>query len=391
MTSHGCHGRSVQQTRTQRRTWFGRGVRAALAGLAILQAAPADAQADGSVGLDKTTDLISKATDKEYGFRFGSVIVAPIPFRNPSLETGLALGGAHMFKLDEQSDTSTVGIGGFRTTNGSEGIGLGGTVNFDEGKWTIKAGAVASDLNYTLYVAGLPLPIRQSLRGVKLEVDRKVAKAVTIGLSLDYGETTLEDSTGGSLVGGFLANRPFDVYRLGLVAEFDQRDNTTYPTRGVVVKGTLTNGLVDVSDGIDYQKLVVSASGYWPVSKQGVFAATATVCGASSSAPFFDSCALGAVDNFRGFSSAEFIDDTLFSTQVEFRGRMTKRLGYVMFAGAAVTGDDLSAAADSPVRSAVGAGLRIRLSKVFPVDYALDVSRNNRGENLLYVTVGQRF
>ncbi|MEM1078724.1 MAG: hypothetical protein AAGI09_09385 [Pseudomonadota bacterium] len=46
---------------------------------------------------------------------------------------------------------------------------------------------------------------------------------------------------------------------------------------------------------------------------------------------------------------------------------------------------------DDGVRGAVSLGARIRLSKSFPVDYAIDLSRNSDGESLVYVYVGQRF
>lgn len=365
--------------------------RAALAGASMFACVCATAAGADNLGLDNSAQIVTQATDEDLGFRRGSVIVAPIPFRNPSLDKGLALGAAYMFQLDDSSDTSTIGLGGFRTANGSEGYGLAGSVSFDEGRWTITAVGVDADLNYAFYAGGLRVPIQQSMTGVKLEIGRRVVGNLTLGLGLDYGETSFTLAGGGPVLGGFSTDTPIQVYRISVLADHDTRDDTTYPTTGWLTSARFTKGFLDIAGGADYEKGVLSASSYWPVFRDGVFAASATFCRASKSAPFFDSCGLGAVDSFRGFESTEFIDEALISLQAEFRGRLGKRLGYVVFAGAGVTGDTPGDAFDGSVHSAAGAGLRFRLSRTVPVDYAVDVSVNQRGERLLYVSVGQRF
>ncbi len=76
---------------------------------------------------------ISPVTTGSLGFTRGSVVVAPVPFQSPSLDTGLALGGAYLFKADEQSDSSSIGGGAFKTSNGSEGFGVGWNLSFAQG------------------------------------------------------------------------------------------------------------------------------------------------------------------------------------------------------------------------------------------------------------------
>lgn len=385
------HRQAVRNVFAGWRTIVAPGLRAVLLFSALVQGVSAGAGSTGGVGLDSTSVLIAQTTDEKFGFRFGSVIMAPIPFENPSLGSGLALGGAYMFKLDGTSDTSTIGAGAFRTSNGSEGYGFGGTVNFGDGRWSVTALGVDATLNYAIYAANARVPIRQNLAGVKLEFGGSVSEHLKLGFGLDYGETTLAVVGSGPFPGGLLTNRPFEVYRLSLLAEYDARDDTIYPTDGFLAKGRLTKGFINAAGGADYEKGVLSATGYWTVFGNGVLAAHATFCAASSSAPFFDSCGLGAVDGFRGYVATEFIKETLISAQAEYRGRLGKRLGYVVFAGAAVTGDTARDAVDGPLNSAAGAGLRFRLSRSVPVDYAVDVSVNERGESLLYVSVGQRF
>ena len=179
--------------------------------------------------------------------------------------------------------------------------------------------------------------------------------------------------------------------RLSVFGEYDTRDDTMYPTEGAYLSGTISQGTFIDTGRDDYSKFVLSASGYQSAFANGVIAARVVGCTATSNAPFFDACALGQTDNFRGYVSTEFIDDALFSVQAEYRGQLIGRIGYVVFAGAGSVGDDFGRAVSGTYQTAAGVGLRLRLSKDFPLDYAIDYAINERDEELLYISVGQRF
>lgn len=61
----------------------------------------------------------------------------------------------------------------------------------------------------------------------------------------------------------------------------------------------------------------------------------------------------------------------------------------MVFGGMGAVGGGLDDLDD--VGSAVGLGLRYRVSKTFPVDFAIDGSVSDEGDRLLYISVGQRF
>jgi hypothetical protein len=147
---------------------------------------------------------------------------------------------------------------------------------------------------------------------------------------------------------------------------------------------------VDLPDRT-YQKSYLSASAYRPAGDEGVLAANAFLCGSSDGAPFFDSCGVGIADGFRGFGALDNIEPWSASLQVEYRGRLTERFGYVGFACVGGGGGSLDAISTARGGFAAGVGLRVRLSKQFGLDYAVDYARNDAGEDFLYVTIGQRF
>lgn len=355
---------------------------------AMLCAAPADAQNNP---LQAPTELAEQTAPGGYGFRTGSFIAAPVPFESPSLGTGLALGGGYLFQNDRLSDASSLGFGAFRSSNDSYGFGLGLNLSWDEDRWTMQFLAAEADLNYDLFVEGVPIPISQQLSGARFQLAHSPIKNYGFGGSLDYGEYTLTPRFISALPDELKLDARLKIARLSAFAEYDTRDDTIYPTRGIFLKGTVSGGAFVDFDRSNYSKGVLSATFYQPVFESGVLVAHAVGCSSSNAAPFFDSCSIGTTDSFRGYISTEFIDNGLASVQAEYRGKIIGRLGYTVFAGAASIGDSFGSAATGTYRTAAGVGLRIRLSKDFPLDYAIDMARNERGEDNLYISVGQRF
>ena len=341
--------------------------------------------------LAPTNELSSQETTKAIGFSNGSFIVAPIPFNNPSLGAGLALGSAYLFKVDPASGSSSIGLGAFKTDNDSQGYALGWNVNLASGRWTSKFLLADADLNYQLYVNGRAIPVSQSLRGVSLELGRTVSPSVKVGFSIGYGESSLSFRGADSLPPILVRDNKLELLRSTVKIERDLRDDNFFPKTGSLISGALTYGQTTSGPERNYVKGLASARRYWPVGDNGVLAVQGVACANSKDAPFFDSCALGAVDAFRGYVSTEFIDDALVSAQIEYRGKLIGRLGFVVFAGVGSVGGDIAEVFQSDLLAAIGLGARIRLSKSFPVDYAVDVSLNERGDSFLYVSVGQRF
>jgi outer membrane protein assembly factor BamA len=340
---------------------------------------------------DNPASIGQQRHDSDIGFRRGSFVAAPIPFESPSLGTGLALGGAYLFRNDTLSDASSLGFGGFKTSNDSQAFGLGLNLAWDEDRWTVRFLAADASLNYDLFVLGQPLPVSQSLTGGSLQVKHRATQYWSFGGSIDYGTYSLRSRRASSLPAVFDRDRSLEIARLSLLAEYDTRDDSIFPTRGAFFSTRLTRGEIVGLDRPGYTKAVVSLSGYRTLWNDNVLALHAVACEAGDEAPFFDSCSLGVSDSFRGFVSTEFIDTGLASLQAEFRGRLVGRLGYVIFAGAGAVGDGFVNALGEEVLTAGGVGLRYRLSRTFPIDYAIDYSVNERGENLLYISVGQRF
>jgi Omp85 superfamily domain len=334
----------------------------------------------------------SEAPD-EYGFRNGSVVVAPIPFANPTIGNGLALGAGYLFQADPGSKPSNIGIGGFRSDNGSAGYGVSISLALNDNKWLIKALLASADVKYDLYTPLVTLPIRQDGILGRFSLSYGVTPELSFGGTLRYLDTSIGLEIPGfpPIPPEYLPDLGLELLNIGFITEWDRRDDALYPTSGTNLKLQAIRGMALSGLSLNYEKAFVTLDLYKKLGNSGVLATRFTTCAASTDTPFFDKCSLGGTDSFRGFSSTQFLDLRMASAQVEYRQQLSKRLGGVVFAGIGKVGPNYRNFAIGAVQSAGGVGVRYRVSKKFPLDFSVDASRNSLNENQLYIYVGQRF
>jgi hypothetical protein len=351
------------------------------------------------------TGTSSRVAESDVGFRAGDLILAPIPSNSDVLGAGATLGVGYLF-TEPGAKPSGLGAGYMETSNGSTGYGVGGLVNFGGGKWTIGAGYINADLNYDLPVV-LPLigeediSLSQSVEGTGVEIGYSVNESFDVSATFIYAESVI--NLDGDLIDKLPnALRPdlnINLGRLTFDLQYDTRDNTFYPKMGLNASAALTFAEeIDSAFGNRFQvddrsyiKNVFSLSGYLPSGEDGVIAAKGVFCGASEDAPFFDTCGVGFVDGARGFSALSYLSDYSASLQIEYRGRLSNRFGYVTFASTGGGGESIQDISTDNGGYAAGLGIRYRLSKQFALDYSVDYALNSDGDGLLYLYLGQRF
>ncbi len=349
---------------------------------------PAHADPINSNPMNKS--LEEARTDEPLGFTHGSFVVAPIPFKNVLIGAGLALGGGYLFKMDENSDTSILGLGAMRSENGSTAVGLGGNFAFHDNRWQVGASLGQAEAYYDLYISSLPVPVRQTGDLFNTTLLYGVTPEILLGGGFRYMDTTLSyDGTGSGLPP--LPESTLELARFSLLGKWDTRDNSFSARTGHLLSGELSFGNVLNVDNRTYQKATLTYAGYHPLGDRHSLAYQIATCGASDQTPFFENCSLGGTDGFRGFSPTEYLDSAMASAQAEYRHQLSHRFGAVLFAGAGATGSSFSTLDDGGLRYAGGLGLRFQLSKKFKAVFSVDASINDRKEDLLYIYVGQRF
>ncbi|WP_270729943.1 BamA/TamA family outer membrane protein [Shimia sp. Alg240-R146] len=341
-------------------------------------------------GTEVLTNQISKANADDIGFSNGSVVVAPIPFRNELVGAGLALGLGYLLKTDEASDTSMIGVGALRSENGSEAFAATASFAFHENTWKLNLTAGQADMFYDLYIGNLKFPVNQDGTLINAELLHQAWQDTHIGGRLRYLDTNLAyDTSSPGLPALPLVNA--ELVSLSALLQWDTRDDTFSARSGHYLDVEVMHGELLNQSNSGYQKLTTRFNAYRALGPKNSVALRATACMASSSAPFFDKCSLGGTDGFRGYNPTRFLNSRLLSFQGELRHNFTDRLSGVAFAGIGFSGPSFDRLDNGGGQIAGGLGGRFQLSKKFKAMFSVDVARNEVGENTLYVYVGQRF
>ncbi|MEV8465169.1 BamA/TamA family outer membrane protein [Fluviibacterium sp. DFM31] len=331
---------------------------------------------------------------KDYGFGAGSMLVVPIPLNSPTFGTGLILGAGYVFQEDEKSDNSFIGAGALATNNGSRAGAIGASLSLDEKRHNGVLYLAAADVTYDLYVAGDPLEVNQDGVALNAEYRYGFTPQLLAGLGFQYLESRVNAVGDATLPPGIQELTDITLASLGLVAQWDTRNDSLYPTKGGLAEFNFLTNQVSGGASFSYLKTTLALDHYWSLGPQTVLAANAAGCLVEDEAPFFDSCLLGS--QIRGFSLFQYYGDQMVTAQAELRQNFTKRFGGVAFAGVGETLSSLefsqkTLTRDSGRRYAGGLGLRFRVSKDFPVDLSLDVAINDLDEKNIYFYVGQAF
>ena len=367
-----------------------RALAAATTAAALALAGPLAADGADSVAERQTVSLApTLETATAVGFADGSFIVAPIPFSNPMIGSGLALGTAYLFNFDDGSDPSMLGLGYMRSDNGSRAYRGSTTLAFAENRWTINATLAEADLNYDLILGSAAVPLSQTGLFGRFGLVYGFASGISLGIEARYIETEVSLDIAGFIPPSLLPSASVGIASVGMTAEYDSRDDTIYPTAGHHLFLRATQNRITTGLGPDYGKATLTWDLFQSLGDRNVLAVRMATCAAGSGAPFFDQCSIGGSDSMRGFNSTRFLDERLLSSQLELRTRLTGRLGIATFIGAGAVGDSYSSLNTSG--SAGGVGLRYRVSRKFPVDLTMDVTLNDLGDRQLYISVGQRF
>jgi hypothetical protein len=358
------------------------------------QPVPQPTPADGSGA--KTTAKKKK--------RRGEFVIAPIPTHSPVLGSGLDLGVGYIFQLDPNdkvSPPSAVGAGGFFTSNGSKGFGLGGKLYLKEDRYRLTAAAGRGHVNYDFFGtglingnAGVSIPIKSDGKFLFGELLRRVAPHVYVGGRFQYRKLDISiapDVGGGSHrieIPEIELNA--QTVALGLKASRDTRDDSFYPTAGSSLD--FTGDFFDQAWGsrFEYQTYKLSFNKYERLSAHQVLAFRATVCAANGRVPFYDLCLYGASNDLRGYTAGRFQDRRMFATQAEYRRELPKRLGLVAFGGVGGVARELNEFRSDALLPAAGLGLRFRLTKKTHVNFRADYAVGRDGHTVT-VGIGEAF
>jgi hypothetical protein len=355
--------------------------------------------------------------------RKGEWVFAPIPVSSPAIGSGLewAVGYVAPFSKDDKvSPPSMVGIGGLFTNNGSRGIAFGGRAYLKEDRHRVSLAGGHASINVDLYGVGRAdgdrgvfLPVNAKGTAFFTEYLSRVSKGIYVGLRFQYRNLKLSlDRENADLPDDIEINPPPQVadiieairgdllrqrtIALGPRFQWDTRDNTFYPRRGIFLDSGIDFFAKPLGSKFTYQYYKIAFNKYTGMGEHQVLAFRGMGCAAAGDrVPVYDLCLFGFQNDLRGYSAGRYQDRRMFATQAEYRLTIPKtgfigRFGLVGFGGFGGVGPEFTDISISEMLPSGGGGIRFRLTKKNPINFRIDYGFGKHGGSLS-IGVGEAF
>lgn len=348
--------------------------------------------ANGQVNLQK--DSITKKGKQRKLFAFPAVTYSP--------ETTLAFGAAgnYYFQLSHDSTvrTSYVQGLGLYTLRNQVVIAFESSIYFPGEKYILKTHGSFSHFpdrfwglgNNSFDDALEPYTISQFYFFPQLL--RKVYKNFFAGVSyeiqnvflFEYGEgkpsgTSIFDQQDiqgryGSIVSG-----------LGIVAQWDGRDNAFSPSKGFYFSYTFNDFNSKLGSTHEYVNHFIDIRKYFIVGRNQVLALQSILNFNSGTVPIRSLASIGSSSMLRGYYDGRYTDNNLFGVQAEYRFHLKGRFGMVLFGGIGKVGKEAAEVFNfKQLKPAAGTGVRYAIDKKEKLNLRLDFAFGERSSGIYF-------
>jgi hypothetical protein len=327
----------------------------------------------------------------------GEWIIAPIPFKSALLGSGLKLGVGRMYFKDAgaaKPHPSMFGAGGMYTENGGWAAALMDRRYWARETWRSTAAVADGEIKYSLQLGDFPdadVEVEQGFKGVMFALDRNFANHAWVGAGIIAGKSPLRITDLPGDLPGLQPSLTYKSVTVNLNAEWDTRDDSFYPSAGIYLDFTagMSRSSVGSSDD-EYASYSLAMNRYYGVGERSVLAVRAFLQTVDGDAPFFALPWFGSGADLRGYTPGRFIGQSLAAAQAEWRVKVGKRLGFVVFAGAGGVFGEVQNFEQEDFLPAGGVGARFRLTKKDTVNFRVDYAWG-RDDNSLTISVGEAF
>jgi hypothetical protein len=325
----------------------------------------------------------------------GNFVVVPIPISNPTLDSGLVVGGAYFYPQTEEQKkaqpASLTALGGLYTSNDSRAVVIAQQNYWKNDRWRFTGALGGADLRLSLLApdetsdgSSVDWRIRGAFLFAKLSRRIKgdwYGGVFTRVVDAKQSIATIEEDTESEFALGDETSSG-----LGAVFEYDARDNPFYSTSGRYFKiDALFNDEAIGSDQT-YQSYSGAFRSYHKMSDSVVLAWELQACRRGGTAPLWDACTI----KLRGFSATDYLGKVSASGQAEARWQLSKRWGLVGFAGSGYFGGSFNDFRSREAIPSYGAGLRFSVLPAKRINLRVDFARS-RDSDAIHVSVGEAF
>jgi hypothetical protein len=344
---------------------------------------------------DDSTQVDVEGSAKEKRAEF---FIAPIPFRDPQVGWGGVLAGGAFLRLDPDDDEtppSILAAAAFYTENSSRGAFAAFKGFLFRDTWRVLAAGGAARVNYDFFGIGsgagdsdFSVPFRTDFAGGTIEALGRIAPKMYLGPAFLYGESETIIRTSLPLPPWLPRPEQFDAVNssLGLHFERDTRDSVVYPTNGTHLKAAADFFEPTWGSDFSFQGYDADFRSYHALGEPAVLAWRLVGNLREGDPPFYSLPS----HNLRGYQQGRYRDRLWLAAEVEYRRHLWKRISGVVFGGIGQVAPSLGKLNVDDILLSAGAGLRIRLTKDNPLNYAIDVAVG-KNDVYFYFSLGEAF
>ncbi|UCH74743.1 MAG: hypothetical protein JSU82_02490 [Rhodospirillales bacterium] len=340
-------------------------------------------------------DVLPHAAAEEKDRKY---ILAPVPIVDPTIGNGLSLAGLVTYAAEEDPDSaakerrSTIALAIAYTNTDSWMAGGGLKLYLDQDRYRVGLAAGYANMNLKWYGTSpdspfFDNPIDFRTRGglVDGDVQRKVAKNFYLGLAARYIRPTASTKIPIDVLPELKAT--FNLTGIGLISEYDTRDNTWYPASGSLGTAKLLGYLEALGSDREFGTLDATFAVYRRIADPLVVAGQARVATVGDNTPFF----MLSTVNLRGFPRGQYMNETVTQIQAELRWEAWRRIGAVFFGGTGIATRSLDEWGSADRAYGYGAGVRYRISEVDKMNVGFDVASGSTNDFTVYFRIGEAF
>jgi hypothetical protein len=354
----------------------------------------ADSFSDSSP-VNKFEDIPDVRDEKTQAkFHRGDIVIVPIPTSDPTLGTGLILGGAYFYpqepELAKVEPASMTAIAGLYTDNDSYGIGITQKNYWNEDNWRFSGSIGYADMKLDLTPpeeAAAGGSVDWLIEGVfaQAQISRQFFNDWYAGIQARYVNNTQTFST--ELSDDKLSfSNDITTLGLGLVIELDRRDNSYNAYRGHYLQAAVLHNDEALGSSNSYTSYNAEFNSYHQILEPLVLAWQITGCYKANTPALWDACRVP----LRGYAATKYLSKNSASTQLEARWKISQRWGVVAFGGGGISGTSLSASGDNETVPSAGLGLRFMVLTKQRINMRLDFAQSKDSE-AVYLSVGEAF
>ncbi|MFT5140128.1 MAG: hypothetical protein ACI9H8_001572 [Lysobacterales bacterium] len=322
------------------------------------------------------------------------IVIVPIPISNPTLGSGLVVGGAYFYRQTEQQKKvqppSVTGAVGFKSSSGSKAFAAGHQSYLDGNKWRIGGALGHADLKLDLRTpgeSGSGPTIDWLVRGdfLATKITRRISGKWYAGIVGRYIDMN-QGFSFATMSADFNTNADARSVGLGFTVEHDSRDKPLNSYSGHIFEVDAVFNASAFGSDDTYQSYGFNYRSYHSVAPELVLAWEAQACDRSDKAPLWDSCLV----NLRGFSATDYLGRSSASAQLEARWRIHHKWGAVAFAGGGYINSAFHDPNDRKLIPSYGIGLRFMVLESQRINIRLDYAKSDDSE-AIYLSVGEAF